>query len=78
MRISSIIGFCFYHLCSSSTKGHRVLLVLGLQTQWGALALASVMLIAAGRNLVQKGFVGSADFPFSLMVAPLALTLLGS
>jgi len=55
-----------------------VLLVLGLQSQWATLALASVMLRAAGRNLVQKGFVGSADFPFSLMVAPLALTLLGS
>lgn len=55
-----------------------MLLVLGVQTYWAALALASVMLVAAGGNLVQKGFVGSADFPFSLMVAPLALTLLGS
>jgi putative oxidoreductase len=54
-----------------------VLLVLGLQTQWAALALASVMLVASGRNLIQKGFVGSADFPFSLLVATLALALLG-
>ncbi len=55
-----------------------MLLVLDLQTQWAALALASVMLVASGRNFIQKGFVGSADFPFSLLVAPLALTLLGS
>ncbi len=54
-----------------------LLLILGLQTQWAALALASVMAVASGRNLVQKGFIGSADFPFSLLVATLALALLG-
>ena len=54
-----------------------LLLILGLQTQWAALALAFVMLVAAGRVLVQRGFVGGADFPFSLLVATLALALLG-
>ena len=55
-----------------------LLLIVGLQTQWAALALASVMLVASGRMLKQKGFVGCADFPFSLLVATLALALLGS
>ena len=54
-----------------------LLLIIGLQTQWAALALVFVMLVASGRNLIQKGFVGSADFPFSLLVATLALALLG-
>ncbi|MDP2605241.1 MAG: DoxX family protein [Deltaproteobacteria bacterium] len=54
-----------------------LLLILGLQTQWAALALAFVMLVATGRVLVQRGFVGEADFPFSLLVATLALALLG-
>ena len=35
------------------------------------------MLVATGRVLVQRGFVGEADFPFSLLVATLALALLG-
>ena len=35
------------------------------------------MLVATGRLLVQRGFVGEADFPFSLLVATLALALLG-
>jgi putative oxidoreductase len=54
-----------------------LLLILGLQTQWASLALAFVMLVATGRVLVQRGFVGEADFPFSLLVAVLALALLG-
>ena len=54
-----------------------LLLILGLQTQWAAIALASVMLVATGRVQVQRGFVGNADFPFSLLVAVLALALLG-
>jgi putative oxidoreductase len=53
------------------------LLILGLQTQWAALALAFVMLVATGRVLKQRGFVGEADFPFSLLVAMLALALFG-
>jgi putative oxidoreductase len=54
-----------------------LLLIIGLQTQWVAIALAFVMLVATGRVLVQRGFVGNADFPFSLLVAALALALLG-
>jgi len=54
-----------------------LLLILGLQTQWASLALVFVMLVATGRVLVQRGFVGNADFPFSLLVATLALALLG-
>jgi len=53
------------------------MLVLGLQTQLAALALVFVMLVATGRVLVQRGFVGEADFPFSLLVVTLALALLG-
>ena len=53
------------------------MLVLGLQTQLAALALVFVMLVATGRVLVQREFVGEADFPFSLLVATLALALLG-
>ena len=54
-----------------------LLLIIGLQTQLASLALAFVMLVATGRVLVQRGFVGEADFPFSLLVATLALALLG-
>jgi putative oxidoreductase len=54
-----------------------ILLILGLQTQWASLALAFVMLVATGRVLMQRGFVSNADFPFSLLVATLALALLG-
>jgi putative oxidoreductase len=54
-----------------------LLLILGLQTQWASLALAFVMLVATGRVQAQRGFVGNADFPFSLLVATLALALLG-
>ena len=54
-----------------------LLLILGLQTQWASLALTFVMLVATGRVLVQRGFVGEADFPFSLLIATLALALLG-
>ena len=54
-----------------------LLLILGWQTHLASLALAFVMLVATGRVLVQRGFVGNADFPFSLLVATLALALLG-
>ncbi len=54
-----------------------LMLIVGLLTPWVALAEAFVMLVAAGRNFSQKSFVGSADFPFSLLVAMLALALLG-
>jgi putative oxidoreductase len=54
-----------------------LLLILGLQTHWASLALTFVMLVATGRVLVQRGFVSNADFPFSLLVATLALALLG-
>jgi putative oxidoreductase len=53
------------------------MLIFGLLTQWVAVAEAFVMLVAAGRNFFQKSFVGSADFPFSLLVAMIALALLG-
>jgi putative oxidoreductase len=53
------------------------MLIVGLLTSWAALAEGFVMLVAAGRNFSQKSFVGSADFPFSLLVAMLALALLG-
>jgi putative oxidoreductase len=53
------------------------MLIVGLLTEWVALAEASVMLVASARNFFQKSFVGSADFPFSLLVATLALALLG-
>jgi putative oxidoreductase len=55
-----------------------LMLIVGLLTQWVSLALAFVMLVAAARNFFQKSFVGSADFPFSLLAATLALALLGS
>src|SRR5512142_196080 len=34
------------------------MLVAGLLTQWAAAALAIIMLVGAGRNFVQKTFVG--------------------
>lgn len=55
-----------------------LMLIVGLLTQWVSLALAFVMVVAAARNFFQNSFVGSADFPFSLLVATLALALLGS
>lgn len=53
-------------------------LALGLATRWTALVVAFVMLVASARNFFQKQFLGSADFPFSLLVATLALALLGA
>ena len=53
------------------------MLIFGLLTQWVAVAEAFVMLVAAGRNFSQKSFVGSADFPFALLVAMIAVALLG-
>ncbi|MBI2368022.1 MAG: DoxX family protein [Deltaproteobacteria bacterium] len=69
--------FAFAVLVGASEFFGGLLLILGLQTRWAALALAFVMLVATGRVLAQRGFVGEADFPFSLLVAVLALALLG-
>lgn len=55
-----------------------LMLLLGLWTRWAAIALAVIMVVASGRNFVQKGFLHSADFPFSLLTGLLALILLGS
>jgi putative oxidoreductase len=54
-----------------------LLLIFGLETQWTSLALALIMLVASGRNFIRTGFVGSADFPFFLLVALIALAFLG-
>ena len=54
-----------------------IFLILGWQTQLASLALAFVMLVATGRVLRQRGFVGEADFPFSLLIVVIALALLG-
>ncbi len=54
-----------------------LMLIIGLWTHWVALALAVIMAVASGRNFIEKGFVGSADFPFSLLTTLLALSFLG-
>jgi putative oxidoreductase len=54
-----------------------ILLIVGLWTRWAALALAVIMAVASARNLVEKGFLKSADFPFSLLATLLGLTFLG-
>ena len=69
--------FAFATLVGAIEFFGGLFLILGLQTQWVSLALAFVMLVATGRLLVQRGFVGEADFPFALLVATLALVLLG-
>lgn len=53
------------------------MLLLGLGTRWAALALAVIMLVASTRNFVEKQFVDSADFPFSLLTSLIALIFLG-
>jgi len=55
-----------------------ILFVLGLWTRGVALILAAMMVVAFGRNFVRKGFLGSADFPFSVLIALLGLVFLGS
>jgi len=69
--------FAFAVLVGAIELFGGLLLILGWQTHLASLALAFVMLVATGRVLVQRGFVGEADFPFSLLVAVLALALLG-
>ena len=54
-----------------------MLLVVGLGTRWAALGILPVMLVASGRNIIQKGFLDSGDFPFSLLMTLLGLILLG-
>jgi len=55
-----------------------ILVAIGLLTKLSAYAIAFVMLVATGRNYFQKQFLGSADFPFSVLVASLALALIGA
>jgi putative oxidoreductase len=54
-----------------------LMLLLGLGTRLAAALLAVIMLVASTRNFVEKQFVGSADFPFSLLASLIALGLLG-
>jgi putative oxidoreductase len=54
-----------------------LMLIVGLWTRWAALALAMIMAVASARNFVEKGFLGSADFPLSLLATLLGLTFLG-
>ncbi|MFQ5682732.1 MAG: DoxX family protein [Candidatus Binatia bacterium] len=54
------------------------MLVLGLWARVAALGLVVIMLVATGRNFIQKGFIGSADFPFSILTTLLGLIFLGS
>ena len=55
-----------------------MLLMAGLGTRFVALAIAAVMLVASGRNYAEKGFLGGADMPFSLLMTLLGLAVLGS
>ena len=55
-----------------------IMVAIGLLTRLGAAALAIVLLVATVRNFLQKQFLGSADFPFSVLVAVLALALIGA
>lgn len=54
-----------------------LMLWLGLGTRLAAALLAVIMLVAATRNFVEKQFLGSADWPFSLLTSLLALLLTG-
>ncbi|MBI2985771.1 MAG: DoxX family protein [Deltaproteobacteria bacterium] len=54
-----------------------LMLWLGLGTRLAAFSLAVIMLVAATRNFVEKQFLGSADWPFSLLTSLLALLLTG-
>lgn len=51
--------------------------LFGIWTRLAALALAAIMVVASGRNFIQKGFLSSADFPFSLLTSLIALALMG-
>ena len=54
-----------------------LMLWLGFGTRLAAFMLAVIMLVAATRNFVEKQFLDSADFPFSLLTSLVALILLG-
>lgn len=54
-----------------------LMLLVGLGTRLAASLLAVIMLVAATRNFVEKQFLDSADFPFSLLTSLVALILLG-
>ena len=54
-----------------------LMLLVGLGTRPAASLLAVIMLVAAARNFVEKQFLDSADFPFSLLTSLIALSLLG-
>lgn len=55
-----------------------LMVAIGLFTKPAAFAVAVVMLVATGRNFFQKQFLGSADFPFSVLIAALAVALIGA
>ncbi len=54
-----------------------MMLIAGLFTRWVALMISVIMLVASGRNYREKGFLGGADMPFSLLMTLLAVSLLG-
>ena len=54
-----------------------MMLIVGFGTRWAALGILPIMLVASGRNIIQKGFLDSGDFPFSLLTTLLGLILLG-
>jgi putative oxidoreductase len=54
------------------------MLMAGLFTRWVALMISMIMLVASGRNFVEKGFLGGADMPFNLFTTLLAISLFGS
>ena len=54
-----------------------ILLVAGLWTRWTSSFLSLIMVAAFGRNYFRKGFLGSGDFPFAVLVALLGLVFMG-
>ena len=54
-----------------------LMLWLGLGTRLAAALLAVIMLVASARNFFEKQFLGSADWPFSLLTSLTALVFLG-
>ncbi len=55
-----------------------LMVMAGLATRLVSLFLVIIMLVASTRNFVEKGFLGGADFPFSLLMTLVGLILLGS
>jgi len=41
------------------------------------LILSALMVVAFGRNYFRKGFLGSGDFPFAVLIALLGLVCMG-